>query len=239
MQIAHTAPSKEILWMKSHCEEDGVEQTVLVRDVLLGNPTWSGGRPWPRSGESSHISWWLLTTFDGCSQPPGMGQGVNDKRSVFNVPCRSALVHLSLIPHHGWLRPLPRGCSALDAVPSVLPLCTALSKGLITFLKKIILGLQQKIQGLSLDGGCCARVKGLQWHPAIAAGPTNWPHFHTSPPLFILLHVFQNCPRLYTPCWEINFQRNTHREIHVQNMFFCCQKKNNKWLGRRENTFPD
>lgn len=64
--------------------------------------------------------------------------------------------------------------------------------------------------------------------PAHSACPTKWPHFRTFPPLSILSHVFQNCPRPYMPWRKINFQCNTHREIHVQNMFFWCQKKNNK-----------
>lgn len=75
--------------------------------------------------------------------------------------------------------------------------------------------------------------------PENSACPTKWPHFRAFPPISILSYVFQNCPRLYMPWRKINFQCNTHREIHVQNMFFLCQKKNNKWLGRRENTFPD
>jgi len=35
--MAYTAPSKEVMGVKSLCEEGGVEQAVLLPDVLLGN----------------------------------------------------------------------------------------------------------------------------------------------------------------------------------------------------------
>lgn len=210
------------------CWEIPPEAVAALDPAAVRGPFAPGGSSPPLVGVQSHR---------------GREGGQTMKGACCEVPCMSVLVRLSLVPHplHRWLRPLPRDCGARWVPFHQCYLCVWLfPKGLITFLKKIIiLGLQQKIQGLSLEGGCCGRVQGLRGHPAIAASPTTWPFFHTSPPLFILLHVFQNCPRLYTPRREINFQRNTHREIHVQNMFFCCQKKNNKWLGRRENTFPD
>lgn len=95
---------------------------------------------------------------------------------------------------------------------------------------------------MSRGSSSCARPWAASLTPQWACGP-SLPHgvasFPWPPSLSVLLHVFQNCPGPCMPWREINFPCNTHREIHVQSMFFWCQKKNNKWLGRSENMFPD
>jgi len=126
------------------------------------------------------------------------------------VPCRSVPLHQS---------PAQTAHPFSSPIVDELPLPRGESRAVEQWLGKVMQG--------------CGNT------PANSACPTKWPHFRTFPPLSILSHVFQNCPRPYMPWREINFQCNTHREIHVQNMFFWCQKKNNKRLGRRENIFPD
>lgn len=145
----------------------------------------------PCVGERSLLCW-----QGGGSMLPWREQVTARTRCA--VPCRSALVCLSLVP-------------AAPPWPGQLPV---LSRSM----RRCVLWLARPSE---VRQGCGNT-------PDNSACPTKWPHFHTFPPISILSHVFQNCPRPCMPWRKINFQCNTHREIHVQNMFFLCQKKNNK-----------
>lgn len=138
---------------------------------------------------------------EGVRSHGGQEEGATTKRACCGVLGRAALVHPGLARA---ACPLSSPLSGELPWPSRerRPVCAAAGPG-------------------EVKRGCGSM-------PANSARPTKRPHFRTFPALSILLHVFQNCPRLYMPWREINFQCNTHREIHVQNMFFWCQKKNNK-----------
>lgn len=154
----------------------------------------------PCIGERSHSScqrWWGSGSLPRSPRAPSEGvrshggreeRGQMTKRASCNVLCRSALVRLSLVQA---ARPLSSPVGGKPPFPSGerRAVCAAA-------------GLGEVKQG-------CGNT------PANSACPTKWPHFRTLPPLSILSHVFQNCPRPYMPWREINFQCNTHREIHV------------------------
>lgn len=121
MQIEDTAPSKEIMEMKLPREEEGVEQAVLIWDVLLGNRIWNSGRPWTASWwevlflAPAPVGRWLLAVEPprspgGCSQPRGTGEGAATKWACCSVLGRAALV-VPVSRERPARRPLPLAAS--------------------------------------------------------------------------------------------------------------------------------